>query len=512
MLHPRKPRWIIKSDHRPGDFWMPKIIPVAIFDCVVFGATGDLTLRKLLPALYYRFRDGQMRKQSRIIGAARSRLSDDDYRGRASQALSRHVAPGDLDPETIRGFLGQLHYVSIDATAPDADWSRFDAVLDDDRVRVFYLATSPDLYGPVCRALATNGLVTEHSRVVLEKPIGHDAASAHVIIEDVGKVFSEAQTFRIDHYLGKETVQNLLALRFANTIFERLWSADVIDHVQITVAETVGLEGRGGYYDKSGALRDMLQNHMLQLLCLIAMDPPVSLAADRVRDEKLKVLRALKPMEPHEVASLTVRGQYTQGAIAGQPVPGYLTDLGTEQISSTESFVALKAEVRTWRWAGVPFYLRTGKRLPSKVSEIIIQFRAQPFSIFPPEAAVWRPNTLIIRLQPEEGMRLEMMTKDPGPGGLRLSPTGLDISFEKTFGKRFPDAYERLLMDTVRGDPTLFMRHDEVEAAWAWVEPILEAWASRPDHPRPYPAGTWGPTAAIALIERDGRTWHEEIE
>jgi glucose-6-phosphate 1-dehydrogenase len=512
MLHPRKPRWIIKSDHRPGDFWMPKIIPVAIFDCVVFGATGDLTLRKLLPALYYRFRDGQMRKPSRIIGAARSRLSDDDYRGRASQALSRHVAPGDLDPETIRGFLGQLHYVSIDATAPDADWSRFDAVLDDDRVRVFYLATSPDLYGPVCRALATNGLVTEHSRVVLEKPIGHDAASAHVIIEDVGKVFSEAQTFRIDHYLGKETVQNLLALRFANTIFERLWSADVIDHVQITVAETVGLEGRGGYYDKSGALRDMLQNHMLQLLCLIAMDPPVSLAADRVRDEKLKVLRALKPMEPHEVASLTVRGQYTQGAIAGQPVPGYLTDLGTEQISSTESFVALKAEVRTWRWAGVPFYLRTGKRLPSKVSEIIIQFRAQPFSIFPPEAAVWRPNTLIIRLQPEEGMRLEMMTKDPGPGGLRLSPTGLDISFEKTFGKRFPDAYERLLMDTVRGDPTLFMRHDEVEAAWAWVEPILEAWASRPDHPRPYPAGTWGPTAAIALIERDGRTWHEEIE
>jgi glucose-6-phosphate 1-dehydrogenase len=512
MLHPRKPRWIIKPDHRPGDFWMPKIIPVAVFDCVVFGATGDLTLRKLLPALYYRFRDGQMRKQSRIIGAARSRLSDDDYRGRASQALSRHVAPGDLDPETIRGFLGQLHYVSIDATAPDADWSRFDAVLDDDRVRVFYLATSPDLYGPVCRALATNGLVTEHSRVVLEKPIGHDAASAHVIIEDVGKVFSEAQTFRIDHYLGKETVQNLLALRFANTIFERLWSADVIDHVQITVAETVGLEGRGGYYDKSGALRDMLQNHMLQLLCLIAMDPPVSLAADRVRDEKLKVLRALKPMEPHEVASLTVRGQYTQGAIAGQPVPGYLTDLGTEQISSTESFVALKAEVRTWRWAGVPFYLRTGKRLPSKVSEIIIQFRAQPFSIFPPEAAVWRPNTLIIRLQPEEGMRLEMMTKDPGPGGLRLSPTGLDISFEKTFGKRFPDAYERLLMDTVRGDPTLFMRHDEVEAAWAWVEPILEAWASRPDHPRPYPAGTWGPTAAIALIERDGRTWHEEIE
>jgi glucose-6-phosphate 1-dehydrogenase len=491
---------------------MPKIIPVDIFDCVVFGATGDLTLRKLLPALYYRFRDGQVQAESRVIGAARSRLTDEEFRARASKALQQHVAPGDQEPETMRKFLAQLHYVSIDATAPDADWSRFNAVLDDARVRVFYLATSPDLYGPICQALSANGMVTEHSRVVLEKPIGHDLESAHAIIENVGKVFTEAQTFRIDHYLGKETVQNLMALRFANTIFERLWTADVIDHVQITVAETVGLEGRGGYYDKSGALRDMLQNHMLQLLCLIAMDPPVSLEADRVRDEKLKVLRALKPLNPHEVGHLTVRGQYAQGAIDGKPVPSYLTDLGTDEPSRTESFVALKAEVRTWRWAGVPFYLRTGKRLPSKVSEIVIQFRKPPFSIFPPEAAEWRPNTLIIRLQPEEGMRLEMMTKDPGPGGLRLSPTGLDISFEKTFGKRFPDAYERLLMDTVRGNPTLFMRHDEVEAAWTWVEPILEAWAARPDHPRPYPAGSWGPTAAIALIERDGRTWHEEIE
>jgi glucose-6-phosphate 1-dehydrogenase len=491
---------------------MPKIIPVAIFDCVVFGATGDLTLRKLLPALYYRFRDGQMPQESRVIGAARSHLTDDDYRERAAQALAKHVAQADQDAATIQRFLGQLHYVSIDATAPDADWSRFDAVLDEARVRVFYFATSPELYGPVCRALGANGMVTDKSRVVLEKPIGHDAASAHAIIEEVAKVFTEAQTFRIDHYLGKETVQNLMALRFANTIFERLWTADVIDHVQITVSETVGLEGRGGYYDKSGAMRDMVQNHMLQLMCLIAMDPPISLNADRVRDEKLKVLRALKPMDPHEVAHLTVRGQYSHGAIDGKPVPSYAADLGSDEASHTESFVALKAEICTWRWAGVPFYLRTGKRLPTKVSEIIIQFRAQPFSIFPPDAAEWRPNTLIIRLQPEEGMRLEMMTKDPGPGGLRLSPTALDISFEKTFGKRFPDAYERLLMDTVRGDPTLFMRRDEVEAAWAWVEPILEAWAARPEHPRPYPAGSWGPTAAIALIERDGRTWHEDVE
>ncbi|MDR3534693.1 MAG: glucose-6-phosphate dehydrogenase [Rhodopila sp.] len=490
---------------------MPKIIPVATFDCVVFGATGDLTLRKLLPALYYRFRDGQM-PGSRVIGAARSHLSDDDFRARSLAALQKHVCPDDQEPETMRRFLAQLHYVQIDAVAPDADWSGFNAVLDDDRVRVFYLATSPDLYGPICQALSARGLVTAKSRVVLEKPIGHDLDSARAIIGEVAKVFTEAQTFRIDHFLGKETVQNLLALRFANTIFERLWHADVIDHVQITVSETVGLEGRGGYYDKSGALRDMVQNHLLQLLCLIAMEPPVSLDADRVRDEKLKVLRALKPMGPHEVAGLTVRGQYTQGAIDGKPVPGYLADLGSDEVSSTETFVALKAEVRTWRWANVPFYLRTGKRLPEKVSEIVIQFKALPFSIFPREAAEWHPNSLIIRLQPEEGMRLEMMTKDPGPGGLRLSPTGLDIRFEKTFGKRFPDAYERLLMDTVRGNATLFMRHDEVEAAWAWVEPILEAWAARPDQPRPYPAGSWGPTAAIALIERDGRTWHEKME
>jgi glucose-6-phosphate 1-dehydrogenase len=491
---------------------MAKIIPVDVFDCVVFGATGDLTLRKLLPALYYRCRDGQVPNKSRIIGAARSALDDARFRDLAVKSLKEHVAAKDVEPEAMSAFLDRLHYVAIDATDPSSDWDALQALLDPDRVRVFYLATAPDLYGPVCHNLGEKGLVTEKSRVVLEKPIGHDLASAREIIRDVGKVFTEAQTFRIDHFLGKETVQNLMALRFANTIFERLWTTDVIDHVQITVAETVGLEGRAGYFDRAGSMRDMVQNHMLQLLCLIAMEPPVSLDADRVRDEKLKVLRALRPMEPHEVANLTVRGQYTQGAINGKPVPGYQEDLGTGEPSNTETFVALKAEVHTWRWANVPFYLRTGKRLPKKVSEIIIQFRALPFSIFPADAADWQPNRLIIRLQPEEGMRLEMMAKDPGPGGLRLSPTGLDISFEKTFGARFPDAYERLLMDTVRGNPTLFMRHDEVEAAWEWVEPILDAWAARPDRPRPYPAGSWGPTAAIALIERDGRTWYEGLE
>jgi glucose-6-phosphate 1-dehydrogenase len=404
-----------------------------------------------------------------------------------------------------------VHYVRIDGTDAGADWDKLKSLLDPARVRVFYLATAPDLYGPICRNLGAAALVTDKSRVVLEKPIGHDLDSARAIIRDVGAVFTEAQTFRIDHFLGKETVQNLMALRFANTIFERLWSTDVIDHVQITVAETVGLEDRAGYYDRAGAMRDMVQNHLLQLLCLIAMEPPVSLEADRVRDEKLKVLRALRPMEPHEIAALTIRGQYTQGAIDGKPVEGYQADLGHDKPSGTETFVALKAEVRTWRWANVPFYLRTGKRLPQKISEIVIQFRAQPFSIFPADAADWQPNRLIIRLQPEEGMRLGMMAKDPGPGGLRLSPANLDIRFESTFNIRFPDAYERLLMDIVRGDQTLFMRHDEVEAAWIWVEPILEAWAARPDNPRPYPSGSWGPTSSIALIERDGRTWHEEL-
>jgi glucose-6-phosphate 1-dehydrogenase len=496
---------------------MATIIPVEDFDMVVFGATGDLTLRKLLPALYHRFRDGQFSKACRIIAAARSDHTDETYRDRAKKALAEHVAEADRPAETIEGFLALVHYARVDGSKADG-WEALDGLFKDvpDRIRVFYLATSPDLYGAVCENLKRQGLVTEKSRVVLEKPIGHDLASAREIIEQVGRVFSESQTYRIDHFLGKETVQNLLALRFANVIFERLWNADVIDHVQITVGETVGVEGRGDYYDHSGALRDMVQNHLLQLVCLLAMEAPISLQSDALRDEKLKVLRALRPMAAHEVGQLTVRGQYVAGAVAGKSVDGYIKDLngptGGERTSDTETFVAIKAEVRTWRWAKVPFYLRTGKRLPQKVSEVVIQFREIPISVFPREAADMQPNRLVIRLQPEEGMRLGMMTKDPGPGGLRLRPAELDISFEKAFSIRYPDAYERLLMDTVRGNSTLFMRRDEVEAAWLWVEPILDAWRANGERPRPYAAGSWGPTAAIALIERDGRTWHEELE
>ncbi|GJD48121.1 Glucose-6-phosphate 1-dehydrogenase [Methylobacterium crusticola] len=490
---------------------MPKIIPVASFDAVVFGATGDLTMRKLLPALYYRFRDRQIPDDSRIIAAARSPYDDAEYRALAAAALERHVPAADRDPETVAGFLGHVSYVAVDG-AGRGGWDDLARLLGErpDQVRPYYLATSPGLYGAICRNLSAHGLIGERSRVVLEKPIGHDLASARAINDQVGQVFPENQIFRIDHYLGKETVQNLLALRFANTIFERLWNADVIDHVQITVAETVGVEGRGGYYDTSGALRDMLQNHMLQLLCLLTMESPLNLDADAVRDEKLKVLRALKPIPPHDVPARTVRGQYVAGAVGGQPVSGYLADLGNERPSLTETFVALKLELMTPRWAGVPFYLRTGKRLPQKMSEIVVQFRSSPFSIFPDDFAR-EPNRLVIRLQPQEGIKLEVMTKEPGPGGMRLRATGLDISFEETFNQRYPDAYERLLMDVVRGNATLFMRRDEVEAAWAWADTLLQAWTERPEPPRPYPAGTWGPTAAIALIERDGRTWHEEV-
>ena len=495
---------------------MAVIKPVDDFDMVVFGATGDLTLRKLLPALYHRFRDGQFSAACRIIAAARSDLNDASYRGRAEAALREHVKADELPEDCLQAFLRVVFYARVDGSKHEG-WEQMTALFAGgvDRIRVFYLATSPNLYGAVCENLKSHGLVSAQSRVVLEKPIGHDLHSALQIIEQVGQVFDEAQTYRIDHFLGKETVQNLLALRFANVIFERLWSSDVIDHVQITVGETVGVEGRGDYYDHSGALRDMVQNHLLQLVCLLAMEAPISLAAEALRDEKLRVLRALRPMAPHEVAQLTVRGQYVSGAVGGRAVDGYTKDLEQGHAghggSETETFVALKAEVRTWRWGNVPFYLRTGKRLPQKVSEVVIQFRDVPIAVFPREAAEIQPNRLVIRLQPEEGMMLGMMTKDPGPGGLRLRPAELDISFEKAFSVRYPDAYERLLMDTVRGNATLFMRRDEVEAAWLWVEPILEAWRASGERPRPYAAGSWGPTAAIALIERDGRTWHERL-
>ena len=419
------------------------------------------------------------------------------------------MATESLDSDTVDRFLARLRFVSIDLTEP-SDYAAVTGVLATSSVdiRVFYLACAPALFGPICDALGRHGLVTGSSRVVLEKPIGHDLASAQAINEAVGAVFEERQIFRIDHYLGKESVQNLLVTRFANTLLEPLWNSSWIDHVQITAAESLGVGTRGDYYDKSGALRDMLQNHLLQVLCLVAMEPPTYIDRETVRDEKLKVLQALKPLSADGIKRNTVTGQYGPGLADGAVVEGYRHDAENPD-SSTETFVAVKAEINNWRWAGVPFYLRTGKRMTRRYSEIVVQFKPVPLPMFPGNDAS-EPNRLVISLQPDEEMRLELTAKEPGPGGIRMRPVSLALNYTQAFQRRSPDAYERLLMDVVRGDPTLFMRRDEVEAAWAWAEPILRQWQDSGRMPRLYPAGTDGPVDAATLLERDGRRWREE--
>jgi glucose-6-phosphate 1-dehydrogenase len=480
------------------------------FDLVIFGATGDLSLRKLIPALYHRDVAGQLNDDARLFAVSRGEMSDAEYRGMAAAALKQFVAAEDFDAARAERFLQRFRYLTLDAQKSD-DYRGLKAALDggDDRIVVFYLAMAPRFFGPICTQLAKAGLNRSEARVVLEKPIGHDLASARAINEAVAAAFPENRVFRIDHYLGKETVQNLMALRFANALFEPIWHRGVVDHVQVTVAEKIGVEGRADYYDHAGALRDMVQNHLLQLLCLVAMEPPNEFTADAVRDEKLKVLEALRPITDREVREKTVRGQYARGSVDGVAAAAYLDELGHD--SNTETFAVVKAEVETWRWAGVPFYLRTGKRLPMRHSEIVVQFRPVPHLIFPAAARDVVPNRLVIRLQPDEGIALHMMSKVPGPGGMRLRTAPLNLSFAEAFRGRQPDAYERLLMDVVRGNPMLFMRSDEVEAAWRWAEPILAAWAAQDEAPKPYGAGSWGPSAAIGLIERDGRNWHEDM-
>lgn len=489
-----------------------RTIQVSPFDLVVFGGTGDLAARKLLPALYQRDRAGQLPNEGRIIAVSRRAQSDDTYHDFVRHSLEAHVQPADLDKAAVKRFISRVHYRCADATG-DAGWDDLAALLASgaDHVRTFYFAVSPDLFAPISQQIGRFGLVTPESRVVLEKPLGKTGAGARAVNEAVGQVFSESQIFRIDHYLGKETVQNLMALRFANRLFEPLWNSTHIEHIQITVAEDLGVGERGGYYDTSGALRDMVQNHILQLLCLIAMEPPDAFEADAVRDEKLKVLKALKRIDERNAELVTVRGQYRKGSVAGQPTQGYLEDIGQEE-SDTETFVAIRAEIANWRWAGVPFYLRTGKRLASRASEIVVNFRPISHSIFDHTAGRISQNRLVIHLQPNEGMTLEVMIKDPGPGGMRLRRIPLDMSFVETFGVSNPDAYERLLMDVIRGNQTLFMRLDEVSAAWNWVDPILQAWKTNGQRVHHYPAGAWGPSASIALIERDGRTWLEDSD
>lgn len=488
-----------------------KIIPIPPFDCIVFGGAGDLAERKLFPALYHRQCTGQFSEPTRIIGTSRSEMTDDQYRKFARQAIEKHVVAGDIDKDELERFLKRLNYVSVDATS-DKGWAELKEKINTSpaEIRAFYMAVSPTLFGGIAERLGKNGLVTDQTRIIVEKPIGRDRETAKQLNDTLARVFNENQIFRIDHYLGKETVQNLMALRFANALYEPLWNSNHIDHVQITVAESVGVEGRGGYYDNAGALRDMVQNHMLQLLCLVAMEPPSANTANVVRDEKLKVLHSLGRIDAHNVMTHTVRGQYLAGASTSGPVGSYLDDLKQDK-SNTETFVALKVDVNNWRWAGTQFYLRTGKRMATRMSEIVVTFKPIPHNIFGEDAGEIVPNRLVIRLQPDEGVKQWLMIKDPGPGGMRLRHIPLDMTFADSFSVRNPDAYERLLMDVVRGNQTLFMRRDEVEAAWGFVDPIEEGWDATKLPVQGYTAGTWGPSKSIALIERDGRTWNDTV-
>jgi glucose-6-phosphate 1-dehydrogenase len=477
---------------------------------LMFGATGDLARRMLLPSLYGLDSDGLLPPELRIIGTARTELDDAGFRERANEALHEHLPDGFYSQGIADRFLERLHYVTVDITKP-ADFERLCGAVGDPCTGVaIFLSTAPSLFKLTIDGLAGAGLACPTVRMALEKPLGTDLESSREINDAVAAHFPEDRTFRIDHYLGKETVQNLLALRFANSMFEPLWNSTHIDHVQITVAETIGLEGRGDYYDQAGALRDMVQNHMLQLLALVAMEPPADFNSTAVRDEKVKVLRSLRPINSSDAEATTVIGQYARGAIDGETVPSYIDEVGHE--STTETFVALKANVDNWRWKGVPFYMRTGKRMPERHTEIFIQFRDVPFSIFASRGATTQPNKLIIGLQPDESIELRLMAKTPGLDrqGVRLREIPLDIGLANAFSEyRRRIAYERLLLDLIEGDPTLFVRRDEVEAQWAWIDGIRAVWADKGMTPRPYAAGTWGPSAAIALTERDGVTWHE---
>jgi glucose-6-phosphate 1-dehydrogenase len=477
---------------------------------VIFGASGDLAQRMLLPSLYGLQHAGLLPSALRILGTARSEHDDAGFRAFVAEAVRRHVPASDVDDAALGALLDRIAYQAADSSdmaSMQRLGERITALRDGDVL--YHLSTAPRFYGPVCDALGALGLAGPGTRVMLEKPIGHDLASAVAINDGVARVFDEDRVFRVDHYLGKEGVQNLIALRFGNAMFEPLWNARHIQQVQITVAETVGVEGRGDYYDTSGATRDMLQNHLLQLLCLTAMEPPARLEPTAVRNEKIKVLRSLRRIGRAEVQGETVAGQYTSGAVGGQVVPGYIDELG--RASRTETFVAMRAHIDNWRWSGVPFYLRTGKRMPRRSTEIHLQFRSVPHSIFDPNARIC-PNALTIRLQPEENIQLHLMSKTPGldRAGLRLSQVALDLDMHEEFSAaaRRP-AYERLYLDALEGNGTLFVRRDETEAAWEWIDAVHDGWRFHDMRPKPYPAGTWGPASAVAMTERHGHSWRE---
>jgi len=477
-----------------------RVIPVDPFDLVIFGGTGDLARRKILPGLYRRFCAGQMPKESRVIGAARGDMDGASYRDFVAEAIAEFGGAQSCEEGTLAGFLERMEFVPIDARG-EKGWDQLAKLMRADVVRAYYFSVGPSLFGDLAQRLNAHGLTDADSRIVVEKPFGRDLPSAKALNRDLAEHFDESQIYRIDHYLGKETVQNLMAVRFGNMLFEPLWNSQYVDHIQITVAETVGVGGRGEYYDKSGAMRDMVQNHLMQLLCLIAMEPPSKFDPDAVRDEKLKVIRALDSVKPHHI----VRGQYE----ASDDEPSYREAVGDPR-SRTESYIAMKVGISNWRWAGTPFYLRTGKMMKARSSEITVVFKELNHSIFGEQSD--HRNVLSIRLQPNEGITLGVTIKEPGPGGMRLVDVPLDMSFAEALGPDGADqtdAYERLIMDVIRGNQTLFMRGDEVEAAWAWTDPIINGWEARGEVPKTYDASSEGPVDAVQLLARDTRVWRK---
>ncbi|MDO9436194.1 glucose-6-phosphate dehydrogenase [Hydrogenophaga sp.] len=484
------------------------------FDLVLFGGTGDLTWRKLMPALFQAFRHGSLPKDGRIVGVGRDAMSDAQYRALIRSRFDKVELAKRPSAGEFERFAALLHYLSMDLSRP-ADYAPLAKTLQARQADtvVMYLATAPTLFTAICENMAAAGLNGPQTRVVLEKPLGHDLASNRAINEAVLRVLPERQIFRIDHYLGKPSVQNLFALRFGNSLFEPLWRRETIANIQITIAEELGMENRGAFYDSTGALRDMVQNHALQLLCAIGMEPPINAHADAIRDEKLKVLRSLKAWTP-ETLKHVIRGQYSAGSINGEAVPGYLQEKGVNPESRTETFVALRTEIANWRWAGVPFYIRTGKRLAERDAHIEVNFRPAPHAIF--KSPQGTGNRLVINLQPKDGLALHLLAQgqenrlDRRVASQTLAPVQLDLDFDKRFGIERVGAYERLLLDVIDGRLNLFVRSDEQEEAWRWVEPILDAWQHAADGPRPYAAGTWGPSASSAMIARDNYCWSEE--
>jgi glucose-6-phosphate 1-dehydrogenase len=485
------------------------------FSLVIFGASGDLAYRKLIPALWSLYAARTLPEPFVIIGTARTEMSDEAFRDKMKEGVKQFARLKVPNDNVWSRFASSLVYAAGDPTGPDL-YARLRQVLDDveqrrggPHNRLYYLSTPPSLYDDITMQLGKAGLAAEEggwTRIIIEKPFGHDLRSAQELNELVTGVFREDQLYRIDHYLGKETVQNILALRFANGIFEPLWNRNHVAEVQLTVAEAVGVEGRGGYYEESGALRDMIQNHLLQVMCLVAMEPPVTFDAQPVRDEKSKVMQAVRPVDPTRADAFALRAQYGAGFLGNRQVPGYRQEKGVKPDSTTETYAALRLQIDNWRWAGVPFYLQTGKRMARRVSEVVIRFHRTPHMIFRRGDINVDPNLLVIRLQPDEGISLIVEAKEPGPD-LKISPVTLDFKYHEVFGGEPPEAYERLLLDAIHGDPTLYSRGDWIEQAWRLTQPILDHWASAPGPLPQYEAGSWGPTEADAFIARDGGHW-----